>query len=303
MGSIEVGDENWTFALAEDDSLRLQLFHVKLVELLALYPWKAREPPPPESFMKAWQKGIDEYRSLYEKAMDFDPQGSYDNLLAVVESLHGRYENWRFGLPLLLIGQVPPKKESLRRVRKELIARFGPRCQLCHEQFEERKGRIVFEAHHVVPESCGGTSTLINMVPLCNECHSSITSPIERLNAEISKAIAESRRDTELGRNCELCRLEEITSAARNVESSIKGLHANIIGLQRYVDHSRREGKLQLKKTQYKIDRLQRLEVDYDRLLSKNQGLLEQAKMAELRLKNRPSHTHGLNGSVGYGLT
>src|SRR2546427_4420441 len=184
--SVEV-DAEWGFSLQGQD-LQLRTFRTVLAETLALFP--PSEPPrtPPEAFLQAWAKGLDEYRKVYEKALDFGETDSYDNRLTWLEMLHGRYKNNhnKLSLVLLQIGQNEggPRKESTRPVRKELITKYGPKCQSCHKQFGERKGRPIFEAHHIVPESCGGKTVLENMVPLCKECHSTIKSPLQELHAE-----------------------------------------------------------------------------------------------------------------------
>ena len=180
-------ESEWDFHLKEKD-LQLRTFHTVLAETLALYPPSKPPTTPPEAFLEAWAKGLDEYRKVYEKALDFGETDSYDNRLTWLEMLHGRYKNNhnQLSLSLFQIGQNEggPRKENTRHVRKELLAKYGPTCQSCHRQFEEKKGRPIFEAHHIVPESCGGKTVVENVVALCKDCHSSIKSPLQELHAE-----------------------------------------------------------------------------------------------------------------------
>ena len=193
---VDVGSE-WGFSLKGID-LRLRTFHTVLAETLALYPPPKYPLPPPEAFLEAWAKGIDEYRNLYEKALDLRESDSYDNRIEWLDFLHGSRKNShnKYSLILFQIGQNEkdgPRKESTRPVRKQLIVKNGSQCQLCHKQFEEKNGRPIFDAHHIVPEVCGGKTVLENMVALCKECHSSIKSPIQEFNAEITAMMREAR--------------------------------------------------------------------------------------------------------------
>src|SRR6266705_2926702 len=161
--SVDV-DSKWGFSLTGTD-LRLRTFHTVLAETLALYPPPRNPIPPPQAFLEAWSKGIDEYRRLYEEALDLRESNSYDNRIEWLNFLHGSRENShnKYSLSLFQMGQNVedgPRKESTRLVRKELISKYGPQCQLCHKQFEEKNGRPIFEAHHIVPEVCGGKTVL-----------------------------------------------------------------------------------------------------------------------------------------------
>jgi len=169
--------------------LQLRMFHTVLAETLALYPPLRPPLTPPEIFLEAWTKGLDEYRKVYEKALDFGETDFYDNRMTWLDSLAGWRKNShnKYSLLLFQIGQNEggPRKENTRRVREELITKYGPECQSCHKQFEEKKGRPVFDAHHIVPEACGGKTVLENMVALCAQCHSSIKSPLQEPHAEM----------------------------------------------------------------------------------------------------------------------
>ncbi len=173
------------------------MFHTVLAETLALYPPPQRPLPSPEAFLEAWARGIEEYRNLYAKTLDFGEMNSYDNRMTWLDFLHGSYEN-RHNKDSLLLFQMGqnedgPRKESTRQVRRELIMKYGPQCQLCHEHFEEKNGRPIFEAHHIVPEACGGETVLENIVALCKQCHSSIKSPLQELHAEITAMIRKTK--------------------------------------------------------------------------------------------------------------
>jgi hypothetical protein len=184
--SVEV-DGEWGFSLQGKD-LQLLIFHTVLAETLALYPPPEPTLPLPEAFMEAWARGLDEYRKLYGKALDFGEPDSYDNRMTWLDFLHGSYKNThnKYSLVLFQIGQNKggPRKENTHRIRKELIAKHGSQCQVCHKPFEEKKGRPIFDAHHIVPEACGGKTVLENMVALCKKCHSGIKSPLQELHAD-----------------------------------------------------------------------------------------------------------------------
>jgi|SRR6267143_97630 len=192
--SLAMDSEGWGFSIT-DRPLKLRLFHTVLAETLSQYPPSRPEPTAPEAFFEAWAKGIVEYRRLYEKALDVFPSSSYDSRVEWLDILHGSYDNShnRYSLLLFQIGQNEPLKVSRYRVRQELIRKSGTQCQICHRQFEERRGKLIFEAHHIVPEVCGGKTELENMAALCKECHSSIKSPLQEMNAEISAEIKKMR--------------------------------------------------------------------------------------------------------------
>ncbi len=192
--ALSIHSEEWGFSI-NDDPLRLRLFHTVLAETLSQFPPARPEPTPPEAFLEAWAKIIVEYRRLYEKALDLFPSSSFDNRVELLDILHGSHENShnKYSLLLFQIGQNEPPKESRYRVRKELIKRNGAQCQICRRQFEKREVRLVFEAHHIVPEVCGGKTELENMAALCKQCHASIKSPLQEMNAEISAEIKKIR--------------------------------------------------------------------------------------------------------------
>src|SRR2546427_6172145 len=99
-------DFGWGFSLQGKD-LQLRTFHTVLAETLALYPPPKYPTPPPEAFMEAWAKGLDEYRNLYEKALDFGESNSYDNRIEWLDFLHGSRKNShnRYSILLFQMGQ------------------------------------------------------------------------------------------------------------------------------------------------------------------------------------------------------
>ncbi len=198
FGGLESG---WEFALNRSQTLRTEYFHTKLIEFLTQpKPTEREEEFPPEAFSNAWKKGIGEYKHLYEKALDWAESSSYENSIELLYSLCG-YKNTHgsqstfsvngktYIFPLFLIGQtsLPKYKERLGRVKKELLAKHGPICQLCGKRFRKRGGRVICEAHHIVPESYGGKAVPENLALLCKKCHSSIKSPIQEMFAELSR--------------------------------------------------------------------------------------------------------------------
>lgn len=57
-------------------------------------------------------------------------------------------------------------------VKAEVKAMYNHQCQLCYEQFPNRKLQI----HHILPKKFGGKNTHFNLLPLCggsgtNDCH------------------------------------------------------------------------------------------------------------------------------------
>jgi len=56
-----------------------------------------------------------------------------------------------------------------RRLRQQVSARAQGICEYCHNQ--EELLLVTFEADHIIPQVCGGKTTLVNLAlacPLCN---------------------------------------------------------------------------------------------------------------------------------------
>ena len=199
--------DGWGFTLYRSQTLRVEYFHNKLIEFLARTKPSEEAKFPPEAFSNAWKKGIGEYKRLYEKALDWGKPTSYDRCIDLLYSLcgykntHGSQSTFNingktYDFPLFLIGQtsLPKHKENLRRVKLGLITERGPLCQLCGKRFPKKSNRVVCEAHHIIPESFGGKAVAENLALLCEECHSSIKSPMEEAFADFSRSISQSKK-------------------------------------------------------------------------------------------------------------
>ena len=204
---MSFGGDNWEFALNHSQTLRVEYFHNRLIEFLAQPKPSEEAKFPPEAFSNAWKKGIGEYQRLYEKALDLGMPSSYENSIELLYSLcgykntHGSQSTFNvngktYDFPLFLIGQtsLPKYKEHLGRIKTELIAKYGPVCQLCGKRFRKRGSRILCEAHHVIPESYGGKAIPENLALLCKKCHSSIKSPIQEAFADLSRSISRLKK-------------------------------------------------------------------------------------------------------------
>jgi hypothetical protein len=60
-------------------------------------------------------------------------------------------------------------------VRQYVLARDGYKCQLCQTSEaapEHYKKNLIYQTHHIIPESKGGTNKPDNFLTLCTDCHS-----------------------------------------------------------------------------------------------------------------------------------
>jgi hypothetical protein len=68
---------------------------------------------------------------------------------------------------------MPNRQVSSESLRDAIWAKTDGRCWYCDEQLE-KKGRskeISFCVDHAIPSSKGGRSSLVNLVPCCNNCN------------------------------------------------------------------------------------------------------------------------------------
>lgn len=170
-------------------------------------------------------------------------------------------------------GEISQTQRPL--IVKMLLTKQNNKCLKCKRQISGRG--IDTNVHHIVPLSEGGTNKLSNLVALCKDCHNSVHLLPTHL--------------VEINQDCRRCKFEKILDEPRQIEKGMGGLKANIVGLQRYVDEMKASNKMHLKKTQYKLERLVRLQRDYDRYVPKYRTALRRASEAEQKIQ-RLVHVH-----------
>ncbi len=141
-----------------------ELFHIGIVHKLF---WLSANPYPlpsvvTEMFTRTWAENRAEYDRFYEAMMtNWD---SFDDLLEYCT----RHRSPPFPLwfsPSDTVEESNRERFSAR-LRQELLERYKNKCQVCQALITGS-----FDAHHIIPRTFGGATTLSNLVPLHAECH------------------------------------------------------------------------------------------------------------------------------------
>ncbi len=142
-----------------------ELFYIGLVHKLA---WLPTNPwPSNEIFARTWAEDRSKYDRLFLKMGEdiFDSLIDYCSSRSISPTM-SRFPLFPFWLPPELPIEATERKQLRGRLRKELLAKYGNKCQVCY-------GAITgsFHVHHIIPRSFGGPNSLSNLVPLHAECH------------------------------------------------------------------------------------------------------------------------------------
>ncbi len=176
--SVDVEEEGGWYSRDQESSR--ELFYLGLIHELF---WLPTDPwPSPEVFTRTWV----ENRAEYDRLVQSMKGGSFDSLLDYCSSrsispTRSMFPAFPFWLPPR--GSVAEdKKEQVKgKLRRELLAKYGNECQVCH-------GVITgsFHAHHIIPRSLGGPTSLSNLVPLHANCHANVEPWVQNLLSDES---------------------------------------------------------------------------------------------------------------------